>query len=439
MIFFWGICALALIAAGCGVPDSETCALECGSNSNPGNPPPIPVGSHPIYPVFDLGSLPGNAGGAIGPYEPPALPITSRNVIVSSTGLQARNELMAACQIPGTAVDVLNSAGRIGTVDIGNATDCDITLGYDVVVDLFFMGHLAGLGAAPSHRVRVRGGRIGSIAVDPGSTDIVFDSVVVDNDIRGAANRVSTAIILAQGGGDVVNRFGFVNSVIRMLPTLPDGAGLTSGNAYLAYNARNVIFANNNIVTAGNHNSWGFRVSGGSNFIVVDNVVRVSFHKLIRMNDDAVDYVFVKGGTWLRENTPAGIGGIAFNDSITQLGDDGTDNIFVHDTEIYLLSNQPVNFGSSWAPGQAGKRWEARGISWHAVASNVISDQDLSLWQNYCSGNGISCDYGIGTYTGDGVSTHTYDYDLNLNFPANPWRNLPGLPENDPDNLPPAP
>ena len=331
--------------------------------------------------------------------------------------------MLAACKKPGTAVTVPDSAGRIGGIDIGNVTDCDITLGYGVVLDFIYMGHLPGSKIAPSHRVRVRGGRIGAIWVDPGSTDIVFDSVVVDNDVNGAPNRRGGAIFLAaNSSSDSVNRFGFVNSMIRMLPV--DAAGFQDGNAYIGDRARNVFFANNNIITAGNRNSWAFRVQGGYNFIAVDNAIRVSYHKLIRMNTYLVDYVYVKGGIWMRENTTSPVG--TLNDSFQDVGGDGTDNIFIHDTEVYNRSDLPMGFGASFFPEQNGKSWEARRISWHAVDSSVISDNRLLSFENGCAPTAV-CDYGIGT--------HTYDYDPTLNFPTNPWRNLPALPEDNPDNL----
>jgi hypothetical protein len=140
-----------------------------------------------------------------------------------------------------------------------------------------------------------------------------------------------------------------INSIIRMVATEPDGAGNRDGCAYLAGGARDVFFANNNIVTAGNRNSWGFRLSGGDNALFVDNTVRVSFHKMIRMNDGPVDYVYVKGGTWMREATLTA-GGLAINDSWAQLGDLGTDQVYLHDPTVWLASSEPVVFGASFRP-----------------------------------------------------------------------------------------
>lgn len=412
-------------SAGAGAGGSAGSAGSAGSDGD-GGPSARP---HPLYPALDLDTLPGEGGGAVGPYEPPTLPTTTRTVSITTTGNQARTDLLAACQIPRTAVSVAASAGRIGGLDFGNVTDCDVTLAPGVIADFVYVGHLPGPTVAPAHRLRVRGGQIGSIVVDPGSTDIVFDGVTVNNAVLPPAQRSGTAIYLINSGTTgFVNRFAFVNSIIRMVATLPSG-GDSDGCAYLAGGARNVFFANDNIVTAGNRNSWGFRIGGGSNFIIIDSTVRVSFHKLIRMNDGPVDYVFVKRGTWLREATLTG-GGLALNDSFAQLGDLGTDRVYIHDPAVYLLSTEPVAFGASSGPGQAGKSWEARRIAWHARSSSVISDARLSGLAAACT-SGATCDYGIGT--------HTYDYDPGLGFPTNPWRSLPEIAEDNPDALSIAP
>jgi hypothetical protein len=366
----------------------------------------------------------------VGPYEPPAIPATTRNVTVSTTGSQARGDVQSACQTQGTAVTVPDAAGHIGILDVGNATDCDITLGAGVVVDLLYLGHLPGPTVAPVQRIRVRGGQIGHVMVDPGSTDLVLDGVTLNSGVLPPGQRPGVGIYLInQGTTGFVNRFALVNSVIRMVATPPSGPGDTDGSGYLAGNAQNVFFANNNIVTAGNRNSWGFRIGGGNNFIAVDNVVRVSFHKLIRMNDGPVDYVYVRGGAWMRESTSTA-GGDRLNDAFAQLGDLGTDHVYIHDTSVYLLAPESISFGASFGPGQDGKSWEARRIAWYARSSAVVSDAHLTNLANGCVA-GATCDYGIGT--------HTYTYDDALAFPADPWRVLPGLAEDDPDALPVVP
>lgn len=336
------------------------CVISLGSgNSNSSNDPATDadatVGSdatadtpdahlgarpHPQYPSLDLDTLPGAGGGAIGAYTPPTLPTTTRTVTISSTGIQAASDILSECQTGGAIVTVPNAAGDIGVVTIGNADDCDLIFGDEVVIGRAVIGNLSGNVLAPSQRIRVRGGRFGGIHVYPGTTDIVFDSVIVDNNVNGAANRQNVGVYLRATDLASVERLAFVNSVIRMLPTLPSGTR-TDGAAYMGDRTRNIAFANNNIVTAGNDASWGFRLNGAHNTIIMDNVTRVSFHKLIRMNGYEVDYVYVKGGIWMREDTQSSAGGFN-NDSFQQLGDDGTENIYIHDTEVYLRSPTPV-------------------------------------------------------------------------------------------------
>ncbi len=387
---------------------------------------------HPLYAALELDSLPGAGGGASGAYQSPTLPTTTRTVTVQSTGTAAAAELLAACQIAGTAVTVPSAAGSIGVVNLGNVEDCDITLGPDVIISFLYAGNLPGPTRSPVHRVRIRGGQLGSLFVAPQSTDLVFDGVILNNAVLPPAERAATAIYLinddAQSDG-FVNRFAMVNSIIRMVATLPNGSGDTDGSAFLGGKARNVFFANNNVVTAGNRNAWGFRFSGGQNLLVVDNTVRVAFHKLVRLNDAPVDYLYVKGGTWMREATLTA-GGLAINDSFAQIGDDGADRIYVHDPIVYLLSDVVVGFGATSGPGQVGKSWEARRIGWHAHGAGVVSEAILQGYQSGCA-SGASCDYGLGT--------HTYTYDADLAFPTDAWRTLPTISDGNPDHQPIAP
>ena len=405
-----------------------------GGGGDAGQDLDAPVGArpHPLYPALDLDTLPGPGGGAIGPYQPPTLPTTTRQVTIATVGAQAARDVQAACATAGTAVTVPDAAGRLGTLDLGDVDDCDLTLGPAVIVDLLYLGHLPGPVRAPSHRLRVRGGQLGAVMVDPQTTDVVLDGVIINSGLVPPALRASVAIYLigdpAVPDGHVA-RFAVVNSIIRMVATEPDGAGNRDGCAYLAGGARDVFFANNNIVTAGNRNAWGFRLSGGDNALFVDNTVRVSFHKLLRMNDGPVDYVYVKGGTWMREATLTA-GGLALNDSWAQLGDLGTDHVYLHDAAVWLLSPEPVSFGASFGPGQAGKRWEARRLAWHARTADVVSDAHLQGLADGCV-TGATCDYGLGT--------HRYTYDPALTLPTTAWRELPTIAVDDPDQQPIAP
>jgi len=199
------------------------------------------------------------------------------------------------------------------------------------------------------------------------------------------------------------------------------------GSAHLSGRARNVFFANNNIVTAGNRNSWGFRISGGENVLIVDNSVRVSFHKLVRMNDDPVDYVYIKGGIWMREATQTS-GGALLNDSFAQISGSTTDNVHIEDPTVYLLADAPVSFGASIEPAQSGRRWHARGITWHARNPGVISAARMQQLEDLCVNIGGLCDYD--------AAGHSYNVDASVQFPPDPWRDLPGFPDDDPDALP---
>ena len=400
-------------------------ALDAAIDAPPGARP------HPLYPPLDLDALPGDGGAAGAPYRPPALPVTTRTVTIASAGAQAATDLLAACRVDGTAVTVPDAAGNVGTVFLGGVDDCDVTLGPAVVASVLYLGHDATPAVNPSHRVRVRGGQLGQVLVDPGTTDVVLDGVVVNNAVVSPLGRANTAIFLIgdrEGTGPVVERFAVVNSIVRVLPTAPIGVN-TDGAAYLGQGARDVFFANDNIVTAGNRNSWGFLVGGGRNVLLVDLAVRVSIDKLVRLEDAPIDYVYVKGGTWMREATLTG-GGLASNDAFAQRDDRGTDHVYLHDATVYLLPTVEVTFGASRGVGQNGKRWEARRLHWWARSSSVVSDAILDRLAGLCAAS-ATCDYGSGT--------HLYDYDDALALPAAPWRPLPAFADDDPDHQPIAP
>ncbi len=427
---------LAAALAGCGDdggpadpdaapgPDGAVDAdpTDAGLDGPPGARP------HPLYPPLDLDTLPGAGGAAGAPYRPPALPVTSRAITIATTGAQAAIDLLAACRVDGSAVTVPDAAGNLGTVFLGDVDDCDVTLGPAVVANILYLGHLPTPAVAPVHRVRVRGGQLGQVLVDPGSTDLVLDGVVINNAVVPPAARAGTAIFLIgdrTGAGPVVERFAVINSIIRVRPTEPI-AGNTDGAAYLGQGARDVFFANDNIVTAGNRNSWGFLVGGGKNALFVDLVVRVSTDKLLRLEDAAIDYVHVRGGTWMREATPSS-GGTITSESFVQRDDRGVDHVYLHDATVYLLPATEVAFGASRGPGQLGKLWEARRITWHAPSATVVADAVLTSLQGTCVA-GALCDYGTGT--------HLYRYDPALALPASPWRNLPAFADDDPDHQP---
>ncbi len=383
--------------------------LPCAMMAACDGTPPRAEGAHPLYPALDLDTLPGEGGAASGPYEVPELPRAGREV----TAMTAQ-ELEAACVSGPAHVTVPDAAGRLGIANLGGYDDCDVDLGRNVELDWLVIGSLRGPMIAPVSRVRVRGGRLGGVYVEAGSTDVVLDGVIIDNTVAPEGSRQNTAIQVR-----AIDRFAVVNSTIRM-EAIDVGDGVRDGCAYLGAGARNVLFANDNVVTAGNRNSWGFRIGGGENYLFVDLSVRVSFHKLVRMNDEPVDYVLIRGGTWMREATRT-VDGNEPNDSFAQLGST-TDHVYVQDLDVYLLPPAPVAFGMSTAAEQAGRSWEARRVHWHARSEEAVSDAWLSQAEGFCA-PGATCDYGVGT--------HTYTYDPGLALPSSPWR--AGVP--DPDRL----
>jgi hypothetical protein len=391
---------LALVRTAAVVSLAASSLVSCGET-------PRPTGAHPLYPALDLDTLPGEGGAASGPYEVPELPRTTREVTANS-----REELEAACTTGPAHVTVPGSAGHLGVVNLGGYDDCDVELGAEVTLDWLVIGSLRGPMRAPVHRLRVRGGQLGGVYIDEGSTDVVLDGVIIDNAVAPEGARQNTAIqVLA------IDRFAVINSMIRMVP-IDAGGGVLDGCAYLGVGARNVMFANDNVATAGNRNSWGFRIGGGENYLFVDLSVRVSFHKLIRMNDGPVDYVVVRGGTWMREATRT-VDGLELNDAFAQVG--GTlDQVHIEDTDVYLLGSTPVAYGMLNVPDQAGRSWKTVGLHWHARSAEAVSDTLLAEYARLCP-SGATCDSGVGT--------NTYDYDPGLTFPSSPWR--PGVPTPD--------
>ena len=393
--------------------------------------PEPPMGGHPQYPSFDLGELPGHRGGAIGPYEPPTAPVTTREVTITSTGEQAARDILAACQDDGTAVEVPAAVGALEVLNLGDVRGCDVRFDPAVRMHMLVIGSLVGPVHAPVTRLRIRGGQIGSLTVMGGSSDLIFDSVTINNGIQEPARRDGTGIYMPLGGSPAkpVRRMVVVNSFIRMVP-VPHESGSTQGIGMLGSRMENILFANNNIVTAGNMNSWAFRLSGASNFLIVDNTVRVSFHKLVRMNTEPVDYVFISGGTWIRQDT-AGVDGQRPNDSFQQLSGSTTNNVFVRDTAVYSLPMTMMGFGMTRDAVQSGLRWEARRIQFFARDQSVISEERMERLATSECPDGATCDYG--------ADTHTYTYDPALRAPSNPWRDLPAFADDDPDNLPTLP
>ncbi len=74
------------------------------------------------------------------------------------------------------------------------------------------------------------------------------------------------------------------------------------------------------------------------------------------MNDADTDYVYISGGTWMREATLTA-GSDEINGAFAQLSDDDwTGHIFIHDTTVYLLYSQPRRPTSRGVTGTTVRR-----------------------------------------------------------------------------------
>lgn len=423
---------VAVLVCGCsGGSSDQTPAPGPGPSRAPSPaPPPATANPHPQYPALDLARLPGY-GTSLFSYQAPQLPVTNRSVTLGSTGLSAGSQLVNECRQGNVSITVPNSAGDIGVVVLAGAADCDIMLGDSVRVQSLTLCRLANSFCfesnppplQPAQRVRIRGGQIGAVSLFHGASDVIFDRVVINNGVMPSSNRSQTAVLMSEA-----NRVAIVNSLIRMVP-VDMGGGVFDGAGFMTENARNVMVANSNLVTAGNRNRWGFRLSGGSNWILLDNAVKVSHHKLVRLNDHDVGYVYIKGGVWMRDGPAA----TNLVDSFANIGSGTrTGPVYVHDVSVHISPDGgPIIFGASANAGQINTRWEARRIHWFARHSGVVSDSVLSnLVDTHCGTDDV-CDYGVGT--------HTYSYSAGLAMPASPWREIDGFANSNPDQLPIAP
>lgn len=427
---------IVLALSGCS---GDTTGSNNGSSTSAPAPAPTPAPApapgavlHPQYPALDLRTLP-LYGTAAFTYEVPQFPNTNRSVTISTTGAQAAAELVSQCTQGNVAITVPDSADDIGSVVFNGVHDCDITLGPNVRIQNLMLCRLTSTycfdNSAPTlqvtQRVRVRGGQLGAVAASYNASDIVLDGVIINNGIMPSNSRNHLAVNLVDA-----NRVAIVNSLIRLVPK-DMGSGVFDGTGFLAVRTRNVLVANNNMVTAGNRNSWAFRLGGGANWIITDNTVRVSHHKLVRINDADVDYVYIKGGVWMRDGDPTEI----LVDSFANIGSNtNTDHVYVHDATVYLSpAGGQVIFGAGGtaSDNQVNGLWEARRIHWIARHANVVSDAVLTNLANGYCGADDNCDYGIGT--------HTYTYDSGLTLPTNAWRTISGFASSDPDQLPVVP
>jgi hypothetical protein len=410
------------------------CGGDGGGGDGDGGVIDAPPGArpHPLYPALDLDTLPGSGGGAIGPYQPPTLPTTTRSVAITTVGPRPRATWRRpapppAPRSPSPTAPVASAPSIWATVD-----DCDLSLGAAVVIDLLYLGHLPGPTRAPSHRIRVRGGQLGAVVVDPQSTR--------SGPRRRGHQQRRRAAGAARERGDLPDRRPGARRRLRRAvrgdqldhPHGRDRARRRRQPRRLRLPGRR---RPRRVLRQQQHRHRRQpQLMGLPPERRRQRALRRQHRAGVVPQDDPherrpVDYVYVKGGTWMREATLTA-GGLAINDSWAQLGDLGTDHVYLHDPTVWLASSEPVVFGASPGPGQAGKRWEARRIAWHARSAAVVSDAHLQGLADTCAAS-ATCDYGFGT--------HRYTYDPALTLPTTAWRDLPTIALDDPDQQPIAP
>jgi hypothetical protein len=396
-------------------PASDDRAPTAGDDDAAGLPDPpteTAVDPHPLYPELDLAALPlyGTPGFS---YEPPALPRTTRSVTVAT-----RAALEAECALDSGAVRIDVAADLLaeGTVTL-RGSDCEIALGSDVrIADLY-------LDATPQ-RIRVTGGQIGSVS-NMGVTvsDLVFDGVTFNTGLVADPGRANMIFTLRN-----VSRLAVINSIGRAAPTVNTfNAGNIDGGVFYAQDTHDVLLANNNFACAdtATANGWFARIETGSNWLVVDNMVKVYFHKMIRLSDfhngagPQFDYLVVRGGTWMHTHYET------MYDQMEHGGE--SDNVYIEGVSFHVDEEtaHQVTFGAQLKE-QLTHRWHATDLHWHARSPSVVSDAVLAQREARARA-GEDLQYRLGS--------PTYEYRPDgVIFPA--FRQIGAFADSDPEHLP---
>jgi hypothetical protein len=410
-------------AAEAGAPDGAPVAedasvdgsfdLDAGTDAGASGEEMAETEPHPLYPPLDLRTLPLHGSQAFS-YRAPQLPGAVRNVTVAS-----RAALERECDTVTGRVAIDVAADLLGQGPIFlRGTDCDLTLRPDV--------RIATLMLEPSvRRLRVRGGQIGSVSTrGPGITDVVFDGVVFNTGLLAPSARPSMIFTLRD-----LRRLAIVRSLGRAAPTVSvtNGSNIDGGVFYVE-RVHDVLIAGSNFACAdtANANGWFARIESGGNWLLVDTMVKVYFHRMIRLSDLVggaglqFDYLVVRGGAFMHARRDS---------TVDQMSAGGaSDHVYLEDVTFYVdePTTNRVFFGAQFSSRQTTRLWQATGLRWHARSSAVVSDAVLA---------GLERMARPGEFLRYRLGAPTYAYHPGgVPFPA--WQQVAAFADSNPEDLP---
>jgi hypothetical protein len=399
-------------AAGGDAPEAaENDDMTAGDQSDPA-PELVPATAHPLYPALDLATLP-LYGTASFTYQAPALPNVTRSVTVTT---RAELERECALETGSVHIDVAADLVAEGQVHL-QGSDCDIALLDGARIGSLYL-------AGTPQRVRVTGGQIGAVSnMGVDVSDIVFDGVAFNTGLLPAGSRPGMIFTLRN-----INRLAIINSIGRAAPTANAvNGGNVDGGGFFAQDVNNVLLANNNFACArtATANGWFARIETGSNWLVIDNMVRVYQHKMIRLSDfhngagPQFDYLVARGGTWMHAT---------YETMYDQMSHGGqSDHVFIEGVTFYVddATNHQVTFGAQ-LDNQLTRSWHGTDLHWYARSERTVGDAVLAQQEGRAR-PGEDLQYRLGS------PTYTYQPE-GVTFPA--FRQIGSFADSDPENLP---
>jgi len=249
-------------------------AAGCGGGGAPeaiAAPAPAPGASaYPLYPALNLNDIPWHTAaggwGAQVPLQAPALPVTTRQISVSSA-----SAFNAAAAVPGTQITITSGWAGNSVVSI-SASDIDVIIPQGVAIGAIEIG--AWPRTTPVAKVRIRGGgRMGQFRATPGTPGIYTDVVIDGVDINGDS---------PFGGGETNQAFRV--DVTRM--AVLNSRVISAGYTWLG-GAKHVVIANSNFyhggaarAAAGYAEGWGIRNTGGPMTIIDSRIQGTRYHNI---------------------------------------------------------------------------------------------------------------------------------------------------------------